>query len=68
VKDQNANTTPGNGSCLVEKFAETDQPSGRGFFVVDRSMLEDAWVPDFNNPQNGYFDYSKFILYRKTLQ
>ena len=46
----------------------TDQTRRRGFFVVDRSVLEDAWVPDLTNPQNGYFDYSKFIQYRKTIQ
>jgi hypothetical protein len=61
----NPTTSP----AVIQIGAEmTDQPRRRGFFVVDRSMLEDAWVPDLNNPQNGYFDYSKFIQYRKTLQ
>jgi hypothetical protein len=47
-----------------------DQVTRRGFFVIDRSLLEDAWVPDLTNAsgKNGYFDYSKFIQYRKTLQ
>lgn len=58
-----------NNPAVVQIGAEmTDQARRRGFFVVDRSMLEDAWVPDFTNPANGYFDYSKFIQYRKTLQ
>ncbi len=46
----------------------TDQTRRRGFFIVDRSQLEEAWVPDNTNPKNGYYDYNKFILYRKTLQ
>ena len=60
---------PVNNPGVVQIGAEmTDQARRRGFFVVDRSMLEDAWVPDLNNPANGYYDYSKFIQYRKTLQ
>jgi len=58
-----------NRADVIQIGAEmTDQPRRRGFFVIDRSLLEEAWVPDNTNPQNGYFDYSKFILYRKTLQ
>jgi hypothetical protein len=35
----------------------------RGFFVIDRSLLEDAY-----NSQTGTFDFKKFIQYRKTIQ
>lgn len=41
----------------------TDQPRRRGFFVIDRSLLDDAY-----NPQTKSFDYTKFIQYRKTLK
>lgn len=35
----------------------------RGFFVIDRSDLENGF-----NQQSKKFDYSKFIIYRQTLQ
>ena len=52
----------------------TDQPRRRGFFVVDRSLLEDAWIApqyDVNNnllPNTGIYDFKKFVQYRKTVQ
>jgi hypothetical protein len=49
---------------VVQIGAEmTDQPRRRGFFVVDRSLLEDAY--DVNT---GTFDFRKFVQYRKTVQ
>ena len=60
---------PGLDPTVIQIGAQMqDQTPRRGFFVIDRSLLEEAWVPDPNTPNNGYFDYSKFILYRKTLQ
>jgi hypothetical protein len=41
----------------------TDQPRRRGFFVIDRSLLEDAY-----DVQTGSFDVKKFVQYRKTIQ
>lgn len=41
----------------------TDQTDRRGFFIVDRTLLEDAY-----NQQTGTFDFHKFIQYRKTIQ
>jgi hypothetical protein len=35
----------------------------RGFFIVDRSLLEDAW-----NSTTGTYDFRKFVQYRKILQ
>jgi len=52
----------------------TDQTRRRGFFVVDRTLLEDAWVPTvptmkpYTAPATGYYDYKKFIVYAKTIQ
>ena len=52
----------------------TDQTRRRGFFVVDRSLLEDAWIApqyDVNNnllPNTGIYDFKKFVQYRKTVQ
>jgi hypothetical protein len=49
---------------LVQIGAEmTDQTRRRGFFVVDRSVLEDAW-----NQNTGTYDFRKFVQYRKTIQ
>jgi hypothetical protein len=46
-----------------------DQTPHRGFFVIDRSVLEDAWVPpSAQNNNTGYYDYSKFVKYRRTIQ
>lgn len=41
----------------------TDQARRRGFFVVDRSLLEQGY-----NQQSGTFDYRKFVQYRKTIE
>lgn len=38
-------------------------PDHRGFFIVDRSLPEQAYNPNINK-----FDYRKFVQYRKTLQ
>ncbi len=55
---------PANNPNVVQIGAEmTDQTRRRGFFVVDRSVLEDAW-----NPTTGTYDFHKFIQYRKTIQ
>ncbi|MFN0051660.1 MAG: hypothetical protein ACKV0T_05685, partial [Planctomycetales bacterium] len=35
----------------------------RGYFIVDRSLLEDAY-----NSQTGTYDFRKFVQYRKTWQ
>jgi hypothetical protein len=52
--------TPG----LIQIGAEmTDQTRRRGFFVVDRTMLEDAW-----NATTGTYDFRKFVQYRKIIQ
>src|SRR5262249_14730684 len=58
---------------VVQIGAEmTDQRRRRGFFVVDRTLLEDATVPATTNsagqtiPAN--YDFRKFIQYRKTIQ
>ena len=61
---------PGANPNVIQIGAEMqDQPRRRGFFVIDRSQLEEAWVvPDPKNPNSGYFDYSRFVQYRKTLQ
>jgi hypothetical protein len=55
---------PVNNPDAVQIGAEmADQTRRRGFFVVDRSVLEDAW-----NPTTGTYDFHKFIQYRKTIQ
>ena len=55
---------PGAAPGVTQIGAEmTDQDRRRGFFVVDRSLLEDAY-----NQQTGTFDYRKFIQYRKTIE
>jgi hypothetical protein len=66
---------PTNNPNIIQIGAEmSDQPRRRGFFVVDRSLLEDAWVApqyDVNGnlvPNTGVFNYLKFIQYRKTIQ
>ena len=38
-------------------------PDHRGFFIIDRSLPEQAYQ---NN--SGRFDFRKFVQYRKTLQ
>lgn len=40
-----------------------DQARRRGFFMIDRSVLEDAYDPATNT-----FDFRTFIQYRKTIQ
>jgi hypothetical protein len=45
-----------------------DQPRRRGFFVVDRSLLEDALVPASQPGQPPLFDFRKFIQYRRELR
>lgn len=45
-----------------------DQPRRRGFFVVDRSLLEDAVVPPSQPGLPPTFDYRKFIQYRRELR
>jgi len=55
---------PVNNPGVVQIGAEmTDQTRRRGFFIVDRSLLEDAW-----NPAAQTYDFRKFIQYRKTIQ
>jgi hypothetical protein len=55
---------PVNNPNVVQIGAEmTDQTRRRGFYVVDRSVLEDAW-----NSTTGTYDFHKFIQYRKTIQ
>jgi len=44
----------------------TALPEHRGFFIVDRTLLEEAEIEDSTNGVR--FDYKKFILYRKTLK
>jgi len=44
----------------------TTLPEHRGFFIVDRTLLEEAEIEDSANGVR--FDYKKFILYRKTLK
>ena len=41
----------------------TPRSSVAEFFVVDRTLLEDAW-----NPTAGTYDFRKFVQYRKTIQ
>ena len=49
---------------LIQVGAEmTDQTRRRGFFIVDRSVLEDAW-----NATTGTYDFRKFVQYRKIIQ
>jgi hypothetical protein len=45
-----------------------DQPRRRGFFVVDRSLIEDAVVPASQPGQPPLFDFRKFIQYRRELR
>ena len=45
-----------------------DQPRRRGFFVVDRSLLEDAVIPPAQPGQPPLFDFRKFIQYRRELR
>ena len=51
---------------VIQVGSEMD-PTGnsrrRGFFIVDRTLLEDAW-----NPTTGTYDFRKFVQYRKTVQ
>jgi len=59
--------------ALVQIGAELeDQSRRRGFFVVDRSLLEDAYVPptytNTGTQMPGTFDFRKFVQYRRTLQ
>jgi hypothetical protein len=74
VPAQMTGTTPTQSAVLQIGAEMTDQTRHRGFFIVDRSVLEDAWIPlqlDVNNkpvPGTGIYDYSKFVKYRKTLQ
>ena len=41
----------------------TPATRSRGFFIVDRSQLEDAW-----NATTGTYDFRKFVQYRKIIQ
>ena len=59
--------------AIVQIGAELeDQSRRRGFFVVDRSLLEDAYVPptytSTGTQMPGTFDFRKFVQYRRTLQ
>ena len=58
--------------ALVQVGAELeDQPRRRGFFVVDRSLLEEAYIPPqmvAGQLQPGTFDFRKFVQYRRTMQ
>jgi hypothetical protein len=55
---------PVNNPDVIQIGAEmTDQPRRRGFFVIDRSLLEDAY-----DQATGTFDWRKFVQYRKTVQ
>ena len=47
----------------VAFVSQGDQPVRRGFFIVDRTLLEDAWSPTM-----GTYDFRKFVQYRKTIQ
>ncbi|MBI3862234.1 MAG: hypothetical protein HY290_10100 [Planctomycetia bacterium] len=64
----------GRGPVIQIGAKASDQPDHRGFFVVDRTLLEDAWIPlqlDINNNPvagTGIYDFNKFVRYRKTLQ
>ena len=40
----------------------------RGFFIVDRTLVEDGYVPENPPTAVGTFDFRKFIIYRKTIQ
>jgi len=55
---------PVNSPGVIQVGAQmADQPPRRGFFIVDRTLLEDAW-----NPTTGTYDFRKFVQYRKTIQ
>jgi hypothetical protein len=59
--------------ALVQVGAELeDQARRRGFFVVDRSLLEEAYIPpqmgSNGQPIPGTFDFRKFVQYRRTMQ
>ena len=45
-----------------------DQSRRRGFFVLDRSLIEDALVPATQPGMPPTFDYRKFIQYRRELR
>jgi hypothetical protein len=45
-----------------------DQSRRRGFFVIDRSLLEEALVPPSQPGQPPTFDFRKFIQYRRELR
>lgn len=59
---------PNNPTAVVIGKELEDQNRRRGFFVVDRSLLEEAYVPNPNTNLPGTFDFRKFIQYRRTLQ
>lgn len=40
-----------------------DPENHRGFFIVDRSLLEEAF-----DPTTGRFDFRKFVIFRRTIQ
>lgn len=81
-KDENLNMTVdpaedfnGNGSFDFAGTANADirigaplsaQPEHRGFFIVDRTLLEEAEIE--NSPSGRRFDFKKFIVYKKTLK
>jgi hypothetical protein len=59
--------------AIVQVGAELeDQSRRRGFFVVDRSLLEDAYIPPQQGSNGqvipGTFDFRKFVQYRRTMQ
>jgi hypothetical protein len=58
--------------AIVQVGAELeDQARRRGFFVVDRSLLEEAYIPPQivnGQQQPGTFDFRKFVQYRRTMQ
>jgi len=58
---------PNNPDVVVIGKELTDQQRRRGFFVVDRSLLEDAYEPAQNPANPGTFDFRKFVQYRQTL-
>ena len=45
-----------------------DQSRRRGFFVLDRSLIEDALIPASQPGMPPTFDYRKFIQYRRELR
>jgi hypothetical protein len=60
---QNFEAVPNSNNEFTIGDVLSGSPPQRGFFVVDRSLPEQAY-----NQQTGNYNYSKFVVYRKTLQ